>query len=74
MDNKCLLIINPISGTTNKRGLDKRVARRLESLGLEIETAWTTARGDATLSLPPEATAPSTRPHAHCAAPTCASA
>ncbi len=48
MDNKCLLIINPISGTTNKRGLDKRVARRLESLGLEIETAWTTARGDAT--------------------------
>lgn len=46
--NKCLLIINPISGTTNKRGLDKRVAERLAGLGLEIETVWTTAHGDAT--------------------------
>lgn len=46
--NKCLLIINPISGTSNKRGLDKKVAARLAGSGLEICTAWTTARGDAT--------------------------
>lgn len=47
-NNKCLLIINPISGTTNKRGLDKRVVERLACLGLDITTAWTTARGEAT--------------------------
>lgn len=46
--NKCLLIINPISGTTNKRGLDKIFRERLEGSGLDIEVAWTTARGDAT--------------------------
>lgn len=45
---KCLLIINPISGTTNKRGLDKVVSARLEPLGIETETVWTTAHGDAT--------------------------
>lgn len=48
MDNKCLLIINPISGTSNKRGLDKHVAKIFADKGLEIETVWTTARGDAT--------------------------
>ncbi len=46
--NRCLLIINPISGTTNKRGLDKIVRERLKESGLDIEVAWTTARGDAT--------------------------
>lgn len=49
MDKKqCLLIINPISGTTNKRGLDKTVRHRLAGIGLDIDVAWTTARGDAT--------------------------
>ena len=46
--NKCLLIINPISGTTNKRGLDKKVVDRLADSGLDIQPAWTTAHGDAT--------------------------
>ena len=45
---KCLLIINPISGTGNKRGLDALVASRLVGNGLEVEAAWTTAHGDAT--------------------------
>lgn len=45
---KCLLIINPISGTGNKRGLDSLVASRLAGNGLEVEAAWTTAHGDAT--------------------------
>ncbi len=42
------MIINPISGTTNKRGLDKLVRERLQGSGMEIDAAWTTARGDAT--------------------------
>ncbi|MBD5241606.1 MAG: diacylglycerol kinase family lipid kinase [Barnesiella sp.] len=46
---RCLLIINPISGTSNKRGLDKIVSEKLADSGLHIETVWTTARGDATL-------------------------
>ena len=45
---RCLLIINPISGTGNKRGLDALVASRLADNGLTVETAWTTAHGDAT--------------------------
>ncbi|MDE7452249.1 MAG: diacylglycerol kinase family lipid kinase [Paramuribaculum sp.] len=45
---RCLLIINPISGTTNKRGLDKIVRDKLAGTDLDIEVAWTTARGDAT--------------------------
>ena len=49
MDSKrCLLIINPISGTNNKRGLDKIVKDKLADTGLQIEPVWTTARGDAT--------------------------
>ena len=46
---RCLLIINPISGTGNKRGLDALVASRLADNGLTVETAWTTAHGDATV-------------------------
>ncbi len=45
---RALLIINPISGTTNKRGLDKVVSARLEPLGITVDTAWTTGHGDAT--------------------------
>lgn len=46
--DKWLLIINPISGTSNKRGLDKVVRERMAELGVTIDTVWTTARGDAT--------------------------
>lgn len=45
---KCLLIVNPISGTSNKRGIDKLVAEKLKPLNLTVETVWTTAHGDAT--------------------------
>lgn len=45
---KALLIINPISGTQKKDGLDSYVRQRLEPLGWEIETAFTSCRGDAT--------------------------
>lgn len=45
---RCLLIINPISGTGNKRGLDALVTSRLADNGLTVETVWTTAHGDAT--------------------------
>lgn len=55
---RCLLIINPISGTTNKRGLDKTVRARLAPMELDIEVAWTTCHGDAT-RLAHEATAKS---------------
>lgn len=45
---RSLLVVNPISGTTNKRGLDKLVRERLHGSGMDMEVAWTTARGDAT--------------------------
>lgn len=45
---RCLLIINPISGTNNKRGLDKKIRTRLAGIGLSIDVAWTTCHGDAT--------------------------
>lgn len=48
MANKLMLIINPISGTGSKEGLSDLVARRLASLGYEIDTRYTTCRGDAT--------------------------
>ena len=35
---RCLLIINPISGTGNKRGLDALVTSRLADNGLTVET------------------------------------
>ena len=46
--HKTLLIINPISGTSNKRGLDAVVRERLSPKGFDIEVAMTTCRGDAT--------------------------
>lgn len=42
---RALLIINPISGTESKRGLESLVSR---SLDMDIEVAWTGGRGDAT--------------------------
>lgn len=45
---KALLIINPISGTGKKDGLDRRVADRLADAGIAVDTQWTKAAGDAT--------------------------
>ena len=45
---KARLIINPISGTGSKEGLDRYVADRLSPLGWETETTYTQCHGDAT--------------------------
>lgn len=45
---KALLIINPISGSGRKKGLEERVTIRLAQAGIEVDTKWTTAPGDAT--------------------------
>lgn len=47
-NRKVLLIINPISGTGNKQGLDEYVRRRLALNGMHVTTRFTTAGGDAT--------------------------
>ncbi|MCM1519987.1 MAG: diacylglycerol kinase family lipid kinase [Lachnoclostridium sp.] len=46
---KALLIINPISGTANKDGLDEYVKSRLESSCWNITVKYTKKHGDATL-------------------------
>lgn len=48
-NRKVLLIINPISGTGNKQGLDEYVRRRLSLNGMHVTTRFTTAGGYATL-------------------------
>lgn len=45
---KARLIINPISGTGNKDGLDRMVLDSLIPQGWEIETVYTKCHGDAT--------------------------
>lgn len=45
---KLLLIVNPVSGTTSKRGMAERITRRLTEVGYEVDTRMTTCRGDAT--------------------------
>lgn len=45
---KARLIINPISGTENKSGLDSYVSDTLSPKGWEVETCFTAAKGDAT--------------------------
>ena len=45
---RALLIINPISGSGKKKGLDLRVAERLQFAGFHVDTEWTKAAGDAT--------------------------
>lgn len=47
--NRLLLIINPISGTHSKRGLDKQLVAKLESLGFSVDVRFTGGPGDATL-------------------------
>lgn len=45
---KARLIINPISGTGSKDGLDVCVSDMLKPLGWDIETTYTSCHGDAT--------------------------
>ncbi|MDE5830006.1 MAG: diacylglycerol kinase family lipid kinase [Duncaniella sp.] len=45
---KALLIINPISGTSSKEGLDKYVTDTLTPLGWEIDVAFTQGHNEAT--------------------------
>ncbi|MCM1162833.1 MAG: diacylglycerol kinase family lipid kinase [Muribaculaceae bacterium] len=45
---KARLVINPISGTRSKEGLDKYVLEQLSPSGWEIDTCFTHGRGDAT--------------------------
>lgn len=45
---KARLIINPISGTKSKAGLDRLVIDALTPLGWEVEVAYTRCHGDAT--------------------------
>ena len=45
---KVRLIINPISGTRSKTGLDRMVIDALGPLGREVEVAYTKGHGDAT--------------------------
>lgn len=44
---EALLIINPVSGTRSKRGLEKMVVSRLGEKGIKVETAVTSGAGDA---------------------------
>lgn len=43
-----LLIINPVSGTTSKKGVAERIERRLADAGFDVITEYTTCAGDAT--------------------------
>lgn len=45
---EALLIINPISGTSRKEGLEERVAQRLAEAGINVTARRTTCAGDAT--------------------------
>ena len=45
---KALLIINPISGTSSKKGIDTYVTNRLRESDIEVDAVWTQAAGDAT--------------------------
>lgn len=45
---KLLLIVNPVSGTTSKKGVPERIERRLRDAGFDVETEYTTCAGDAT--------------------------
>lgn len=45
---RALLIINPISGTSRKEGLEEKVVQRLGECGIGVVTSRTTCAGDAT--------------------------
>lgn len=46
--SRALLIINPISGTSDKEGLREKVELRLNAENIHTDTEWTNASGDAT--------------------------
>ncbi|MCH5239191.1 MAG: diacylglycerol kinase family lipid kinase [Muribaculaceae bacterium] len=46
-EKRALLIINPISGTRSKQGLSEFVAKRLSTIGIDLETKETKGAGDA---------------------------
>lgn len=47
-NRRALLIINPISGTSKKQGLSRRVTSRLAEIGTHVDTVLTKCAGDAT--------------------------
>lgn len=49
MKRHITLIINPKSGTTSKKGIDKWVPRHLSRLGFDVAVAYTTGPGHATV-------------------------
>lgn len=44
---KCLLVINPISGTADKRGVAEKCIKKLRKVGINVEVLYTDAPGDA---------------------------
>lgn len=44
---KCLLIVNPISGTSDKHGLAERAIHRLHKADIKVEVLYTEKQGDA---------------------------
>lgn len=47
MRDKCLLIINPISGTASRKDVPVRTMRRLRREGIDVEVMYTEKAGDA---------------------------
>lgn len=47
-DRRAMLIINPISGTGNKKAVPEMVAARLRTAGIDLDVRFTGGRGDAT--------------------------
>lgn len=48
VSNRLMFIINPISGTGNKKGIADMVRERMGALSMEVDVRTTGARGDAT--------------------------
>lgn len=46
---RCLLVINPISGTQTKRGIAAKCMRKLNREGIDVEVLYTEKSGDARL-------------------------
>lgn len=46
-NQKCLLIINPISGGSEKSGVAEKCIKRLRKVGIKVEVLYTDAPGDA---------------------------
>lgn len=46
--NRLFLIINPVSGTRSKKGLERRLTDGLTKLGFSVDAAFTEKSGDAT--------------------------